>query len=342
MTISAKIILDSISPLGVRLTTFQLRYPRFIHAEELTHRILDTQPELLFYEAIPDGLMYDQNLSRNASSSRAIPVKRLIEDLRRDPAMPIYWGRNKPGMQAGEDWNALVSVPTTSGGIWDRTREQAWLDLMEVSIEYAEAFDASEYHKQIVNRLLEPWAHINVVVTAVQWGNFFALRSHPDAQPEIKLLSDQMQSAMHCSTPSLIENGQWHLPYVLGSDWEAIRAFAKKNRVTRDEPQYEELSELALMVSVARCARVSYKTHDGRETTVEEDIELANKLVVATPLHASPAEHQAMPDTTSRPEWDVNKTLTESHFEWENPQLHGNLKGWKQHRKMLPNEFIAG
>jgi hypothetical protein len=316
MTITAKIILDSISPQGIRLTTMQLRYPRFIHAEFMTHRVF----------------------SRNASSSRAIPVKRLIEDLRRDPAMPIYWGRNKPGMQAGEDWHELVSVPTASGGIFfhDRTREEAWLDLMETSIKYAEAFDESEYHKQIVNRLLEPWAHINVVVTATQYSNFFALRSHPDAQPEIKLLSDHMRLAMCSSVPSSVEKGQWHLPYVLGSDWQALRAFAKKNRITRDEPQHEELVKLALMVSVARCARVSYKTHDGRETSVEEDIELAHKLVVSTPLHASPAEHQATPD---KPYWfnSANK-----EYGWQNPKLHGNLNGWKQHRKMLPNEFVEG
>lgn len=329
MTITAKIILDSISPTGVRLTTFQLRYPRFIHAEELTHRILDTQPELLFYEAIPDGLMYDQDLSRNASSSRAIPVKRMIEDIIRDPAMPIYWGSHKPGMQAGEELTGREL----------RDAKLFWEQAMSSAIIYAEKLVDLGLHKQIANRLLEPWAHINVVVTAVQWGNFFALRSHPDAQPEIKLLSDQMQSAMHCSTPSLIENGQWHLPYVLGSDWEALRAFAKKNRITRGEPQYEELAKLALMVSVARCARVSYKTHDGRETSVEEDMELAHKLVIATPLHASPAEHQATPD-----KYNTGKELTQfpEPEGWEHPELHGNLTGWKQYRKLLPNEFVAG
>lgn len=313
MTIEANIICDSISPEGVRLTTMQLRYPRFIHAEELTHRILSSQAEYIIYEAIPDGLMYDRDLSRNASSSRAIPVAKMIEDLRRDPAMPIYWGSNKPGMQAGEELTGL--------DLEDSKRH--WLDAMEMMIRKAEIMMELGNHKQIVNRLLEPWAHINVVVTAVQWGNFFALRSHPDAQPEIKLLSDQMQSAMHCSKPSLIENGQWHLPYVLGSDWEALRAFAKKNRITRDEPQYEELAALARKVSTARCARVSYLTHDGRKTTVEEDIDLHDKLVVSVPLHASPAEHSATPDV-----------LVDNA--WKEPHLHGNLVGWKQFRRMMP------
>jgi len=337
MTITATIVCDSVSPEGVRLTTFQLRYPRFIHAEELTHRILESQPELLFYEAVPDGLMYDQDLSRNASSSRAIPVKRMIEDLRRDPAMPIYWGKAQGGMQAGEDWHAPVLIPEVSMG-----REEAWLFAMDCCIKVAEGFAEAQYHKQIVNRLLEPWAHINVVVTAVSWQNFFALRSHPDAQPEIKMLSDLMQAAMAESEPSLVQHGQWHLPYILASDWEAIRAWRKTNRITRDEPSYQELAQYALMVSVARCARVSYKTHDGRDTDIMEDMALADKLIVATPLHASPAEHQATPD-----EWHDMGVASyggppSSDGAWSSPLLHGNLTGWKQYRKLLPNEFVEG
>lgn len=349
MTISAKIIADSISPTGIRLTTFQLRYPRFIHAEELTHRLLNTSPEIVHagddsYFTIPDGLMYDRDLSRNASSSRAIPVKRMIEDLRRDPAIPVYFGKNQPGMQAGEDWFAPVSVPTWSGGIEDMARDDAWLLAMEHAIRFAEAFSEAEYHKQIVNRLLEPWAHINVVVTAVKWGNFFALRSHPDAQPEIKLLSDLMQAAMAEAQPMLIEYGQWHLPYVLDSDWVAIRNRITANGTLRVVPTYEQMAKYGLLVSTARCARVSYKTHDGRETTIDEDIELAEKLIVATPLHASPAEHQATPDAYQAKEAQMAKyggwELTDA--DWENPHLHGNLRGWQQHRKLLPNEYVPG
>lgn len=333
MTITAEIVCDSISPEGIRLTTMQLRYPRFIHAEFMTHRMF----------------------SRNASSSRAIPVKRMIEDLRRDPAMPIYWGSNKPGMQAGEECNEMILAPLDTGGMrFNMNREQAWLNAMEFSIDTAEAYAAAGYHKQIVNRLLEPWAHINVVVTATSWQNFFALRSHPDAQPEIKMLSDLMQATMAESEPSLIQHGQWHLPYVLGSDWEAIRAWRKTNRITRDEPSYQELAQYALMVSVARCARVSYKTHDGRDTTIEEDMALADKLIVATPLHASPAEHQGTPDRYESKDAMMSrasgKNTPKSNWkddmawepEWERPALHGNLSGWLQYRKMLPNEFVAG
>ncbi len=305
MTIEAKIILDSISPDNIRLTTYQLRYPRFIHAEFMTHRVF----------------------SRNASSSRAIPVKRMIEDIIRDPAMPIYWGSHKPGMQAGEEITGREL----------RDAKLFWEQAMSSAIIYTEKLIGLGLHKQIANRILEPWAHINVVVTATEWANFFGLRSHPDAQPEIKMLSDLMQEARDNSEPSLVEYGKWHLPYILGSDWEAIRAYAKKNRITRDEPNYDELAKIALLVSTARCARVSYLTHDGRETSVEEDMELAQKLVVATPLHASPAEHQASPDTT----FDNPHNDPIGPWSYQNPELHGNLSGWIQHRKTLPNEYIT-
>jgi thymidylate synthase ThyX len=316
MTIEAKIILDSISDEGIRLTTVQLRYPRFIHAELMTHRVF----------------------SRNASSSRAIPVERLITDLRRDPAMPVYWGSNKPGMQAG----AELSEEEIENA------EHYWLNGMETAIDYATSLADLGLHKQIANRILEPWAHINVVVTSSQWENFFALRSHPDAQPEMKALSDAIKQAMHDSVPSNLSEYEWHLPYVLGSDWEAIRAYAKKNRITRDEPMYAELAGLACRVSVARCARVSYLTHDGRQTTIEEDIALHDRLVVSVPLHASPAEHQACPDTMStyqlsKIDEDADKEeLIWTDDQWDHPEHHGNLNGWRQYRKMLGGEFVEG
>lgn len=302
MTIEAKLICDSISPEGIRLTTMQLRYPRFIHAEFMTHRMF----------------------SRNASSSRAIPVAKMIEDLRRDPAMPVYWGSNKPGMQAGEEVDSIHNVTSD------------WLEAMENAIYKAQKLMASGLHKQISNRILEPWAHINVIVTATDYANFFALRSHPDAQPEIKELSDRMQAVMAESEPSKLGLFQWHLPYILDSDWVDIRTYCKTNRITRDEPQYEEMAAIAVKVSTARCARVSYLTHDGRKTGIEEDIALHDKLVVSTPLHASPAEHQATPDAKR---WDA---ILPEENEWENSYLHGNLRGWQQYRKLLKGEFTQG
>lgn len=278
MTIQAKIIADSISPEGIRLTTMQLRYPRFIHAEFMTHR----------------------TFSRNASSSRAIPVERMIEDLMRDPAMPVYWGANQKGMQAGEE----LSGPD----LYDA--KDYWLSAMNDSIKWAYAMIDAHLHKQIANRILEPWAHINVVVTATEWNNFFNLRAHKDAQPEIHALAFEMLNAMAGSQPRVLTSGEWHLPYV-------------------HEPYTEQGIEAAKRVSVARCARVSYLTHDGRETTVEEDLALYERLVGSEPLHASPAEHQATPD------YKVGPDDIEPRPRWNQGYLHGNFNGWVQNRKML-------
>jgi hypothetical protein len=323
MTITVRVIADSISPAGQRLTTFQLRYPRFIHAEELTHRILSSTPEAVIYEALTDGLMYDKDLSRNASSSRAIPVNRMIEDIQRDPVVPIHWGANQPGMQAHQELDPEGKLLASCH----------WLDALDEVIVHVKALVALGLHKQIANRLLEPWAHINVVCTATSYANFFALRSHEDAQPEIKELSDLMQHGMLLSVPRRLEVGEWHLPYVEAEDWTQAVQYLQGVNGSYAMPRKEEIYAVLRKVSTARNARVSYLTHDGRKTTLLEDIELHNKLVVAEPLHASPAEHVATPDR-----WLEG----EKHGYWEHEDLHGNLVGWQQYRKLLPSEFVAG
>lgn len=329
MTIDAKIIADSISPEGKRLLTFQTRHPRFIHAEELTHRILSTSAEAIVYEAIADGFMYDRELSRNASSSRAIPVSRMIEDIRRDPAMPIYWGSHQPGMQAGAELTGKDLAEA----------KRIWLDAMGLMIMQVEQLMELGLHKQIANRLLEPWAHINVVVTATEWSNFYTLRRHKDAQPEIKLLADLMWGAAAVSTPTLLGPGSWHLPYVTAEDREEAYKHSHAGTDSTSNPHTTDAlyEEYLIKVSVARCARVSYLTFDGRVTSFEEDVALFQKLMGGQPLHASPAEHQATPDT----ELDV---VVDGHptIRWAHAHQHGNLVGWRQYRKTLAGEFVPG
>lgn len=315
MTISAKVIADSISPEGIRLTTMQLRYPRFIHAEFMTHRMF----------------------SRNASSSRAIPVKKMIEDLRRDPAMPIHWGSNKPGMQAGDEIPEQDFITTRGGGKLPisprKSAQERWLDSMEEAISAAQDLMLIGLHKQIANRILEPWAHINVVVTATNWENFYALRRHEDAQPEIKALADAMWEAQQASVPDELQPGDWHLPYI---DYAAMEA-------TFEARGEEEWRDVLKKVSVARCARVSYLTHDGRQTTVEEDLQLYDRLVGSSPLHASPAEHQATPDTPNKYHVclaEDGNILSAKSVGFDNPDLHGNFRGWIQYRKTLPDECV--
>lgn len=286
MTITAKIIANSVSLEGIELTTMQLRYPKFIHGEFLTHR----------------------QFSRNASSSRAIPVERMIEDVQRDPAMPVFWGKNQSGMQAREELSPTLC--TVARALWGVSMMNA--------IEQAKHMHNLGAHKQIVNRLLEPFMHINVVVTgtANAYNNFYALRRHPDAQPEIQALANAMWDAQNSSVPTLRALNEWHLPYV-----------------NNEEIKLLSISD-SIKISVARCARVSYLTHDGRTPDIEEDLKLFDRLIGSTPLHASPAEHQATPDEIS-PYNLINKNS------WLNPKEHGNFRGWRQYRKMLPNECAS-
>lgn len=283
-TIRAKVIADSVCQhSGNRLTTMQLRYPRFIHAEFMTHR----------------------QFSRNASSSRAIPVERMIQDIIEDTAMPLHWGKNQKGMQASEECDAQVKVHDDGFHVFTGTREEAWTVARDNAINIARRFHEAGYHKQVVNRLLEPFMHINVVVSSTEWSNFFALRDHADAEPHIAILARAMKKAMDQSEPAILSYGMWHVPYS-GDHDEGVSY--------TDNPVY-------IQKSVARCARVSYRTHEGKEPTIAEDLELYGRLVQTKPLHASPAEHQATPDPYG-----------ESRGQW------GNFVGWKQYRKTLPGE----
>lgn len=261
MTITAKVIADSIADGCPRLTTMQLRYPRFIHSEFMTHR----------------------SFSRNASSSRAIPVERLIQDVLDDPAMPIYWGSNKPGMQAGDEIDNPVYL-TDQYGDWTlkHTAYEAWISARDHAVVHAKALSSAGYHKQVVNRILEPFAHINLLVTATEdaYDAFFALRDHPDAQPEIAELARVMRVELAGSTPDHLSDNEWHLPYI-----DAETAM-----------QCDDDIDVLRRISAARCASVSYKTVDGKPMTVDKALQIYDKLAGGDPIHASPFEHIARPD----------------------------------------------
>lgn len=307
MTIGAQVIADSIGSDAPRLMTLQLRYPKFIHGELMTHRAF----------------------SRNASSSRAIPVERLIQDVISDPVYPSFFGKNQPGMSAKEEHNTRIELnPGEYFSKDDYSRKEVWDYARESAIDFARAFADAGYHKQIVNRLLEPFCHINVVVTATEWSNFFALRCHPDAQPEMRLLAEAIRTAMEASTPKLLHIGQWHLPYVSDDDYEMCDDLLPGSG--RGPAEIVCVEAMVRKLSVARCARVSYLTQEGKQPTIEDDLKLYDRLVGAVPLHASPAEHQATPD---------NQRIFDGEMgPWSRPHLHGNLRGWVQFRKTLKGE----
>jgi hypothetical protein len=331
MSQSARVIADSVSPQGIRLISVQARYPKFIHGEAKTHRVMSVGDRA--YELLEEvGVMDERVFSRNASSSRAIPVSRMIQDVIDDPVMPIYWGKNQPGMQA--------TVEMTGG---EREAVIAkWLKARDDAVANARLLAGSNVHKQLVNRVIEPWAHINVLITSTEWANFFALRRHSAAQPEMRALADSIHEAIEVSTPRLLRPHQWHLPYVTETDWEPCAKIANFSA---------EQGNLLIKLSVARCARLSYLTHDGRSPNVEEDLALYDRLVGSEPLHASPAEHQATPDDLTNIKLDMyvpseedmaqRKMSMSMTANWANPAEHGNLVGWRQYRKMLPNESVS-
>jgi thymidylate synthase ThyX len=293
MPISAEIIEDSISFEGKRITTFQLLYPRFIHAELMTHRVF----------------------SRNASSSRAIPVKKMLEMVRTEPAMPIHWGKNQPGMQANEQLSPE-----------DRYKaEVLWREAAQKASSVAERMVELGLHKQVANRILEPFQHISVVLTATELDNWFELRAHKDAQPEIHELALQMRAALLGSNPKLLDLDEWHLPYVTQDE--------------RNDGYFKDKPELLRKISAARCCRVSYLKHDGTAASVQDDLDLCNKLAGSVPIHASPFEHQATPDQKVESVVTERSGDTDLIIDWQKPHLHGNLVGWIQYRKLIERSF---
>lgn len=312
--IKATIIADSVHhATGTRITTFELVYPRFIHSEFMTHRVFN----------------------RNASSSRAIPTSKLIEQVRNEPVMPSHWGKNQKGMQAEEELTPMEIEDAKF--IWDNAASAAAV--------YAEQLRRGQVHKQIVNRILEPFTHIRVVVTSTSWANFYGLRDHKDAQPEIRELAQAMRKAHDESIPRKLKQGRWHLPYITNIDRVGAYNFCKHQRITRDEPSDAEVYGLLLKVSAARCARASYNNFEGRPSTIEEDLGLFAKLVENQPIHASPTEHQATPmnlgekyvNNMNPVTWEQGVTSMDK----EGNLYSGNLLHFIQFRKLIPGETIT-
>jgi thymidylate synthase ThyX len=245
--ITAKIIADSVNKVSgnKRITSFVLTYPRFIHSELLTHRVF----------------------SRNAASSRAIPIDKFIEDVLTDPAMPTQWGRNQKGMQSYEEVDEETKIKAMQE--WNKARDSA--------VQHAKSLQQLGLHKQIVNRVMEPFFHITTLVTATEYSNWFKLRAHKAAQPEIRELAYLMQELYNNSTPQLKDIGEWHIP------------FGDKHA---DGLGVEE----KLKIATARAARVSYKTFDN-QINFDKDYVLHDLLLEEG--HFSPFEHCA------QAEWGV-------------------------------------
>lgn len=295
--IKATIIADSISPGGVRLTTFEFEYPRFIHSEVMTHRML----------------------SKNAASSRAIPMDRMLENIRTDPAMPIYWGKNQSGMQAKEELVGMDKEVAVNG----------WLMAMHDACYHSDFLAKGGLHKQLANRVTEPFQTMKTVISGTEWANFFWLRDHADAQPEFQRLAQSAKAAMDISVPMLLHPGEWHLPYIQVRRPAGIVSYYTDNG--------EWSLEDARIISVSCCAQVSYRKTDD---TIEKARMICSRLATADVVHASPWEHVAtpIPELVGFEVWPQGVT----HQRRDRSKWSNNFKGWIQYRALIPNNVKEG
>lgn len=343
MTYNVKVLADSISPRGIRLTTFEATYPRIVHAEQMTHRVI----------------------GRNSASTRAIPLATQLWNLITNPFVPERFGINQPGMQAYRHLEGLKHEQAVE--IWLNGRDRAITTVLELILGTDMMRDLFHYepgreyiagivlrnrfeevkgllpkstddtdlsqtsmlnvHKQLAGRGLETYMWHTIIMTATELGNYIALRDHPEAQGEIAELARLLRLAYNASQPRHLEPGQWHLPLV-------------------DEGEFESVGD-AIKASAARCAAVSYN----RQAAKNPDKEFQRYAELRGGGHMSPLEHQATPFNAA--EWrardrmammakvsgeeDVLAPLVIRQLQ-DATRFCGNLRGWRQHRKQVEGE----
>ena len=299
--IVARVLNKSMNDDGVEIISFELEYPRFIHSELMTHRAL----------------------SKNAASSRAIPIAKTLEAVRNNPAMPVQWGKNKAGMQADGE----IDDPEMAK--WQ------WLTAANAAADRAVVMEDLGLHKQIVNRILEPFVFMKTVITGTEWENFFFLRDHPDADPTIAELARCMRIAAQNTPATILHPGEWHFAYV-----ETDIGF---DRATYSIDGEEISLEDAKKIDAACCAQVSFRKLD---TSIEKALQIYERLAGSTPIHASPFEHAATP--MEKKSWFNHPNIVET---WEDGITHadrqgnlwsGNFKGWIQHRQLISGNYVEG
>lgn len=287
MTITARVEADSVveGRPDLRIASVVVHFPRYILAEVNTHRVF----------------------SRSFSSSRAIPVKRMIAKIRSDPAMPMHWGINRAGMQAVEEATGLRLTLIRS----------LWISGMWIMTTLALLAARLGIHKQVVNRMVEPWAHVTGIITSTEWANFFELRRHKDADPTFRALADAIYDALLASRPKVLRPGEWHLPFVDTFDEADIARIVRNG-----QHPIEWIKSYLMTISTARCARSSYDNFDGKRSTLDQDQALCDKLAASVPKHMSPFEHQATPADTDG-------------------FVH-NLRGWRSQRSYFERDALPG
>lgn len=285
------VILDSVNAAtGDRITTLRVVMPRIILAELATHRIVfldDTHDASQILEAY--DLDIPTPLTKNSASSRAVPINRMIQRVKDNPFVPTF-RKGMKGMGSGESLEPH----------FDDLAKTIWRDGLAYAIHCAECLANMGVEKGLVNRLLEPFSYIEVLLTATEWNNFLMLRDHPAAQVEIQEVARAIKQEIMYSSPQYLIPGEWHLPYI----------------TTQETIDFSMMQWTLQKISAARCARISYKSFDtGNPSTFEEDAALFEKLAGSNPRHLAPLEPpaQAQPDRTR----------------------HGNFVGFKSLRKIM-------
>lgn len=298
MTFSAKILKDSISNLNHRITTFEITYPRIIHSEQLRHRIFN----------------------RCVASSRAIPVEKMIKQVEDNPYIPTYFGKNQKGMSAEQELSQEDII---------RAKEE-WLAAKDDAVKHATNLKNIGLHKELTNRVLEPYMWITEILTGTDFSNFFNLRCEKTAMPEIRKIAGMMNEVYCTHIPNHLEDGEWHLPLLFDED-----------KIHLNKSDW-------IKISCGRVARTSYLTHDGKRD-LQADIDLHDRLLSS--CHMSPTEHVARPMTQD----ESSNYLVYEYLTHDNKVLttrfatnlklirttwfSGNLNGWISYRKTIPYEF---
>lgn len=281
MAVSAKVIADS-KFNNTRLITLEIELHRFVLSEMNTHR----------------------TLSRNFQSSRAVPIKNMIEQVRNDPAMPVHWGKNQPGMVAESELDVLEKEGA----------KLQWKEAAKKAAFMAESLSSMGVHKQVVNRLLEPFMWTKGVVTGTYdaWQAFLKLRAHKDAQPEIQSLAYNIQEAIDQSTPIELKEGDWHVPYFRQHGVDGLWS-----------SYYKDSLEHAIKISASCCAQVSYRQLDDTIEKAQKIYDMlnlpCNGVYPENPPHFSPTEHIAVASSRM-------STMYSGNF---------NTKDFVQYRKLL-------
>lgn len=333
---TAKVIAHSISSItGQEIITFELEFWRGVLAEFNTHNAL----------------------SKNTSSSRAIPVPSMNAKILSDIGMPYRFGKQNTGMQDLGEHDAPVFV----GGIEMSARE-AWTAAIETMVMFSEAFHEAGYAKQVCNRLTECGQTSKVVMTATDLDNFYWLRDHYMADPTIEALGKAIKAAHEASVPVTLKPGDWHTPYYGDGFWKkAPRSFSERS-LTRVDSSGVALED-ALAISASCCAQASYRKLDDTLEKAKGVVARLNLGVDLTePCHASPTEHQATP--IAKTEYYMRETslgsnkssmfhINDPEFPdtWQKGITHvtrdgrfgsGNLKSFIQYRQLIPGNVYTG